>query len=38
MRSPWAREYLRRPKDYIWGTEPFRDASGALSSYSVDRS
>ena len=22
MRSPWAREYVRRPKDYIWGTEP----------------
>lgn len=22
MRSPWAREYLRRPKDYIWGTTP----------------
>lgn len=21
-RSPWAREYVRRPKDYIWGTEP----------------
>jgi len=20
-RSPWAREYVRRPKDYIWGTE-----------------
>lgn len=22
MRSPWAREYLRTPKTYIWGTEP----------------
>lgn len=22
MRSPWAREYVRRPKDYIWGREP----------------
>jgi tellurite methyltransferase len=22
MRSPWAREYVRRPRDYIWGTEP----------------
>jgi nucleoside-diphosphate-sugar epimerase len=21
-RSPWAREYLRRPHEYIWGTEP----------------
>ena len=21
-RSPWAREYVRRPKDYIWGKEP----------------
>lgn len=21
-RNPWAREYLRRPKDYIWGTDP----------------
>lgn len=22
MRSPWAREYLRTPETYIWGTEP----------------
>ncbi len=22
MQSPWAREYLRTPKTYIWGTEP----------------
>lgn len=22
MRSPWAREYVRTPKKYIWGTEP----------------
>ncbi len=22
MRSPWAREYVRTPKRYIWGTEP----------------
>ncbi|MBI4611198.1 MAG: class I SAM-dependent methyltransferase [Candidatus Rokubacteria bacterium] len=22
MRSPWAREYRRTPKRYIWGTEP----------------
>ena len=22
MRSPWAREYLRTPHTYIWGTEP----------------
>lgn len=22
MRSPWAREYVRRPKEYIWGTDP----------------
>ncbi|MBI4588474.1 MAG: class I SAM-dependent methyltransferase [Candidatus Rokubacteria bacterium] len=22
MRSPWAREYVRTPKAYIWGTEP----------------
>ncbi len=22
MRSPWAREYVRRPKEYIWGKEP----------------
>jgi tellurite methyltransferase len=21
-RSPWAREYVRRPQEYIWGTEP----------------
>ena len=21
-RSPWAREYVRRPRDYIWGREP----------------
>lgn len=21
-RSPWAREYVRRPADYIWGTDP----------------
>ncbi|MBI2159601.1 MAG: class I SAM-dependent methyltransferase [Candidatus Rokubacteria bacterium] len=22
MRSPWAREYVRTPHQYIWGTEP----------------
>ncbi|MBI4635891.1 MAG: class I SAM-dependent methyltransferase [Candidatus Rokubacteria bacterium] len=22
MRSPWAREYVRTPRRYIWGTEP----------------
>lgn len=22
MRSPWAKEYLKRPQEYIWGTEP----------------
>ncbi len=22
MRSPWAREYARRPKEYVWGTAP----------------
>ena len=22
MRSPWAREYIRTPNRYIWGTEP----------------
>jgi tellurite methyltransferase len=22
MRSPWAREYARRPNEYIWGTAP----------------
>ncbi len=22
MRSPWAREYVRTPQRYIWGTEP----------------
>ncbi len=34
MRSPWAREYVRRPKEYIWGTEPSsfaREVSALLS-------
>lgn len=33
MRSPWAREYVRRPNEYIWGTEPSpfaREASELL--------
>lgn len=33
MRSPWAREYVRTPAAYIWGTEPSplaRDVSALL--------
>ena len=32
-RSPWAREYVRRPKEYIWGTGPSgfaQEVSGLL--------
>ncbi|HEV8436853.1 MAG TPA: class I SAM-dependent methyltransferase [Methylomirabilota bacterium] len=27
-RSPWAREYVRRPHEYIWGTKPSEFARG----------
>lgn len=35
MRSPWAREYLRTPKTYIWGTEPSSFARRVASSLSA---